>query len=208
LLLLCSLVAACSLRGGRFELPPRQVANRTVHPWRVGVIVGREFMPYTMRFRWWSSTPFTWTLEGLPDAFVDTLDPYFLSVEPLRVDESVSAGRHDLIAKMSVDRLHFDGANTTTRSDRVDLVMTFRVEQLNGAEVFRKTFAAIGSSTYRQPCFHGFCKPDPREAFTTAFTSVFAQLSEALAAFDMRPFQETTFASSTRSYRPRQAGPP
>ena len=192
LLLLGSLVGGCSLRAGTFELPPRQIASRNAYPWRVGVVVGKEFTPYRMTFRWWSSTPFTWSLEGLPDALVETLSPYFLSVESLPVGRSLSTEHHDLIARMSVERLHFDGANTTGRRDRVDLAMTFTVEQPNGAEVFRTTVSASGSSPYTQPCFHGFCKPDPRKAFTEAFSAVFARLTETLTVSDIRVVQENS----------------
>jgi hypothetical protein len=90
---------------------------------------------------------------------------------------------------MSVDRLHFDGANTTVGSDTVDLTMTFTVEQPNGTEVFRTTLSASASSPYSQPC--AFCKPDPPEAFTKAFSAVFAQLSETLTVSGMRFVQKT-----------------
>src|SRR5688572_524814 len=147
-------------------------------------------MPYRMRFRYWSSTPFTWALEGLPDALVETLSPYFLSVERVPASPSLSTGHHDLIAKMSVERLHFDGANTTGRRDRVDLALTFALEQPSGTEVFRTTLSASGSSPYTQPCRYGFCQPDPRKAFTEAFSTVFARLPEALTVSDIRLAQE------------------
>jgi len=118
----------------------------------VGVVVDKAFMPYKITFRYWSSTPFSWSLHGLPDALVKTLRPHFASVEPLEVDQRISPQRHDRIARMTVDQLHFDGANTTGRRDRVDLTMTFVVEQPNGREVFRTTVAANASSPYRQPC--------------------------------------------------------
>ena len=66
--------------------------------------------------------------------------------------------------------------------------MTFTVEQPNGTEVFRKTVSASASSPYTQPC--EFCKPDPREAFTEAFSAAFVQLSEVLTVSDIRLVQE------------------
>ena len=171
------------VRFDTFELPSTATTNR-VHPWRVGVVVDKAFMPYKITFRYWSSTPFSWSLHGLPDALVKTLRPHFASVEPLEVDQRISPQRHDLIARMTVDQLHFDGANTTGRRDRVDLTMTFVVEQPNGREVFRTTVAANASSPYRQPCRTGFCQPNPREAFMDVFTAVFSQLSQTLNGFD------------------------
>jgi len=189
LLVLCSVVAACGIRTGRFEVSPTAIADRSVYPLRVGVVVDKKFVPYKIRFRYWSSTPFFWSLGGLPDAFVRTLSPHFLSVEPVDASRSISTGPHDLIAKMSVDRLHFDGANTTVGDDRVDLTMTFTLEQPNGTEVFRTTVSASGSSPYKQPC--AFCKPDPREAFGEAFSGAFAQLSETLTASGIQLVQKT-----------------
>jgi hypothetical protein len=188
LVLLCSLVAACGIHTGTLELAPKTIANPSVCPLRVGVIVEKEFMPYKIKFRYWSSTPFTWSLEGLPDAFVTTLSPHFLSVEPMHGSRGHSTGRLDLIARMSVDRLHFDGANTTVGYDTVELMMTFTVEEPNGTEVFRTTVSANASSPYRQPC--AFCKPDPYEAFTEAFGAVFEQLSERLTVSSIRFAQE------------------
>jgi uncharacterized protein (DUF342 family) len=69
-----------------------------------------------------------------PEAFVRTLRPFFLSVEPIQAGRSISEEHYDLIAKMSVDQLHFDGANTTVSDDRADLTMTFAVERPNGTE--------------------------------------------------------------------------
>ena len=189
LLFLCTVVAACGIRPGRFALSPTTIANPSVYPLRVGVVVDKKFVPYKIKFRYWSSTPFTWSLGGLPDAFVETLSPYFLSVEPVHNSRGISTGPHDLIAKMSVDRLHFDGANTTVGNDTVDLTMTFTLEQPNGTEVFRTTVSARASSPYQQPC--AFCKPDPREAFTQAFSAAFAQLSETLTVSGVRLVQRT-----------------
>ena len=184
LLVLCSFIAACGVRAGTFELAPRTVVSQQVHPLRVGVVVDKEFVPFKTKFRYWSSTPFTWSLEGLPDAFVTTLSPHFLSVEPLRDNRGTSTGAHDLIARMSVDRIHFDGANTTVGRDTVDLTMTFTLRQPSGGEVFRTIVSASASGEYRQPC--AFCKPDPSEAFTRAFNAVFAQLSETLTVSVIR----------------------
>ena len=181
LLLLCSLAAACAIRPGRLDLAPTTIANPTIHPLRVGAVVDKRFLPYKIKYRYWSSTPLTWSLEGLPDAFVKTLSPHFVSVEPLRVGRSISPAEHDVVARMSVDRLHFDGANTTVGTDTVDLTMTFTVEQPDGTAVFRTTLSARGSSEYNQPC--AFCKPDAHEAYMKAFRAVFAQLSEALGGF-------------------------
>ncbi|HEU4689965.1 MAG TPA: hypothetical protein VFS23_16445, partial [Vicinamibacterales bacterium] len=178
LLLVCSVAAACGVRTGTFELAPTTPPDRAVQPLRVGVIIDKTFVPYKIKFRYWSTTPFSWSLEGLPDAFVQTLRPYFLSVDPVQESRSPSTGPHDLVARMVVDRLHFDGANTTIGSDTVDLTMTFTLGQPGGAEVFRTTVSASASSEYSQPC--GFCKPDPPAAFQKAFNAVFAQLSERL----------------------------
>ena len=91
--------------------------------------------------------------------------------------------------RRSVDRLHFDGANTTVSDDTVDLTMTFTVLQPNGTEVFRTTLSAKASSEYSQPC--AFCKNDPPAAFTKAFTAVFAQLSETLRVSGIRLVEKT-----------------
>ena len=56
--------------------------------------------------------------------------------------------------------------------------MTFTLQQPNGMEVLRSTVSASGSSPYVQRC--RLCKPDPSEAFTEAFSGVFAQLSKTL----------------------------
>ena len=202
LLFLCSLVAACAFRTSTVELAPKTIANPTVYPWRVGVVVDKEFMPYKIKFKYWSSTPITWSLEGLPDAFVRTLSPYFLSVEPVHRGGTVSTERHDLIARMSVDRLRFDGANTTVGNDTVDLTMTFTVEQPNGTEVFRTTISASSSRPYEQPC--AVCKPDPRQTYTDAFRAVFDDLSQRLnsAELDSRIKKDSTFRRSRAAFDP------
>jgi len=164
-LLICLVVAGCSLRAGRFVLTSSHIGNVKVYPWRVGVVIDKGFTPYKMTFRWWSSTPFTWSLDGLPDAFVETLRPHFLSVEPFQHSPGSPDGDYDVIAKMSVNRLHFDGANTTDREDRVDLTMTFSIHRPDATEVLRTTLSSSGTSPYKQPCMTGLCHPDPREAF-------------------------------------------
>ena len=184
LLCLCLPLAACSLRAGTFRLPPREQTTGSVQPSRVGVVVEKEFAPYTTTFRYWSTTPFNWSLHGLPEALVEALRPHFRSVELVSAGRSPSTDRHDLIARMSIDQLHFDGANTTGRRDRVDVTMTFVVERPDGAQVFRTTASGSGSSPYRQPC--RFCKPDPREAYYYAFGAVFEQLSKTLSVADFR----------------------
>jgi hypothetical protein len=188
LLLQCSLVAGCTHRAVRFELPQVQTAQRNVYPWRVGVASGKEFLPYKITYRYWSTTPLTWSLEGLPDAFVTTLRPYFLSVDALQVTQDLSTTRRDLFAKMSVDQIHFNGANTTGLRDTVDLTMTFILEQPNGTEVFQTTLSVSASGRYIQRC--ALCKPDPPEAFTNAFSAMFVKLSEALTLADIRFVQE------------------
>src|SRR5258707_11780532 len=88
LLFLCSLFTGCGLRAFTFELRPREVGYRDVSPLHVGVVVDKKFMPYKVKFRYWSSTNFTLPIEGLPEAFVRTLRPFFLSVEPMQVGRS------------------------------------------------------------------------------------------------------------------------
>lgn len=198
LLLLCPVLAACGIRTGTFELVPRRIENPTVLPLRVGVVGDKAFLPYKFNYRYWSSTPIRWSLRGLPDAFVDTLGPYFASVELLEGSRSrrISTGQHDLIARMRVDRLHFDGANTTIGRDTVDLTMTFTLGPPTGTEVFRTTLSARETSEYSQRC--AFCMPDPPEAFRKAFSAVFAKLSDALAAADIRQVQQERQPASAR----------
>jgi hypothetical protein len=184
LLLLCCVGAACGIRTTTFELAPGTTTNPSVSPLRVGVVVDKAFVPYKITLRYWSSPPFTWSLDGLPDAFVKTLSPHFVSVEPVHVGRSASTGQHDLIARMSVDRLHFDGADTTVGTDTVNLTMTFTLGQPDGTEVFRTTVSASASSEYSQPC--AFCTPDPSEAFRKAFRVVFEELSGRLAVSSIR----------------------
>lgn len=197
LLCLCVSAASCSLRANTLVIPQGEMAGRNAHPWRVGVVVDDAFVPYKITFRYWSSTPFSWSLKGIPDAFVKTLSPHFRSVEPLPIGRNRSAAQHDLIARMTVDQLHFDGANTTGRRDRVDLTMTFLVQQPNGAAVFRTTLSASATSPYTQPC--AFCKPDPRRAYTDAFRAVFAQLSKTLSVADFQLARETVRTSGERA---------
>lgn len=184
----CLVAAGCGLHAGTLELPQTPVASRTAYPWRVGVVVDKAFAPYKTKFRYWSSTPFTWSLNGLPEALAETLKPYFLSVDLLPAGRSVSEGAYDVIAKMSVDQLRFDGANTTVGNDRVDLVMTLTLEQPNGTQIFRTSVAESASTPYSQPC--AFCKPDPSEAFTKVFRAAFIQLSERLGESDIQPVRE------------------
>ena len=182
--LLCVSLSACGFKSSTFELYPLQGVKPRGYPWRIAVVTTEEFTPYKMKFRYWSSTNFTWSLDGLPTAFAQALTPHFASVERLERDVSPSEARHDLIARMSVDNLHFDGANTTRSNDRVNLTMRFTIEQPNGANVFQAIVSASGSSRYRQPC--EVCKPDPRTAFTRAFMAVFEQLSNRLNESDIR----------------------
>ena len=181
LLVLGSVVTACGVRTHRFEFPQRVLESRNVnvYPWRVAVVAGREFTPYKITFRYWSSTNFTLPFEGLPDALVNTLRPHFLSVESRQAGPSISGGPYDLIARMFVTKLHFDGANTTVGTDRVDLALTFTFERPDGTKVYETIVAATASSPYSQGC--AFCKPDPPEAFPRAFTAAFARFSETLA---------------------------
>lgn len=188
LLFLGSLVTACGVRAHRFEFPQRALERQNVYPWRVAVVAGPEFTPYKIKFRYWSSTNFTWPFAGLPDAFVNTLRPHFLSVESWQSGRSVSDAPYDLIARMSVERLQFDGADTTVGHDNVDLAMTFTFERPNGTKVYETTVATKASSEYRQGC--AFCKPDPPEAFPRAFTAAFAKLSETLRLSEIRSFRK------------------
>ena len=184
LLFLCSVGTACSLRTGTFELSPAPyVKNPRVYPWHICVVTGKEFTPYKITFRYWSSTNLTWSLDGLPDAFVKTLNPHFVAVESVENGRSACAAPYELIARMSIDNLHFDGANTTVSRDAVDLTMRFSLQQPNGTEVFRAIISTRASSQYRQRC--QFCKPDPPAAFTAVFKAVFAQLSKLLAESDI-----------------------
>src|SRR5215212_12216404 len=90
LCLMCSLVAGCGVRSQRFELPPRPSTSVRVHASRVAAVLDKQFTPYKIKFRYWSTGNFTFPLDGLPDAFVKTLRPHFASVE------SVPAGRPDV----------------------------------------------------------------------------------------------------------------
>src|SRR5262245_19082456 len=139
LLLLCSLLTACGVRAYTFEDFPRPVEKRNVYPWRVGVVAEKQFTPYQVKYRYWSSTNFMWPLKGLPDTLVRTLRPYFRSVELVPTGQDTSGDHYDLIARMSVDRIHFNGAKTTVSDDTVDLTMTFAIDWPNGAEVFKTT---------------------------------------------------------------------
>ena len=179
LLVLGSVVTGCGVRTHRFEFPQRVVESRTVYPWRVAVVAGPEFTPYKVTFRYWSSTNFTLPFEGLPDALVNTLRPHFLSVESRQPGRSLSGGPYDLMARMSVTKLDFDGANTTFGTDTVDLTLTFTFERPDGTKVYETTVAASASSPYSQRC--AYCKPDPPEAFPRAFTAAFARFSDTLA---------------------------
>ena len=184
LFLLCSVAAACSIRTGRFELPsaPAERSPR-VYPWRICVVTGREFTPYKMTFRYWSSPNISWSLAGLPDAFVETLKPHFVAVEPAEIGRNACTAPHELIARMSVDNLHFNGADTTVGRDTVDLTMRFSLQQPNGTEVFRAIISTTARNWYSQPC--AFCLPDPPAAFNEVFKAAFAQLSKLLAESDI-----------------------
>jgi len=187
LLSLSCLTTACGLRAYRLEVPQRTGDTRNVYPRRVAVIVDKQFTPYKIRFKYWSSGNFTWPLEGLPDAFVNTLRPYFLSVETRQAGRS-TGDDYDLVARMSVDQLRFDGANTTVGDNKVDLAMTFTFEQPDGTKVFERTVTASASSPYRQRC--AFCKPEPPEAFTQVFREAFVKLSTSLNESDIRSLQK------------------
>lgn len=188
LLVLGCLVTACGVRAHRFQFPQRAINSPNVYPWRVAVVAGPEFTPYRIKFKYWSSTSFTWPFEGLPDAFVNTLRPHFLSVESRPPGRRASDAPFDLIARMSVDRLHFDGANTTIGNDNVDLAMTFTFERPDGTKVYETTVAARASSEYRQRC--AFCKPDPPEAFPQAFAAAFTKLTETLSLSEIPSFRK------------------
>jgi hypothetical protein len=182
LLSLSCLTTACGVRAYTLEIPQRTIAPRNLDPRRVAVIIDKQFMPYKIKYKYWSSPNFTWPFEGLPDSFVKTLRLYFVSVKP-------HAGRsipdeYDLVARMSVDQLHFDGANTTIGDDRVDLAMTFTIERPDGTKVFERTVSASASSPYGQRC--ALCKPDPPEAFPQVFRQAFAELAETLNESDIR----------------------
>lgn len=183
-LLVSSVVTACGVRTHRFEFPQRVAESRNVYPWRVAVVAGPELTPYKAKFKYWSSPGFTLPIEGLPDALVNTLRPHFLSVQAAG---STSSG-HDLVARMSIDRLEFDGAKTTVGTDNVDLAMTFTFERPDGTKVYETIAAASATSRYSQGC--AFCKPNPPEAFTRAFTAVFAKLSESLNQSEVASLQK------------------
>ena len=187
LLAMSCLTTACGVRAYRLELPQREADARNVYPRRVAVIVDKEFAPYKIKFKYWSSPNYTWPFEGLPDAFIKTLRPYFLSVEPRQAGRTVGDGV-DLVARMSVDQLRFDGANTTVGDDKVDLAMTFTFEQPDGTKVFERTVAASASSPYRQRC--ALCNPDPPEAFIRVFREAFVKLATSLNESDIRSLQK------------------
>jgi hypothetical protein len=180
LCLMCSLVAGCGVRSQRLELRPRASTSVQIHPLRVAAVVDKQFTPYKIKFRYWSTGNFTFPLEGLPDAFVNSLRPHFTSVEAVPAGRLGVDGRHDLIARMLIDRLHFDGANTTIGDDTVELTVTFTLTQPNGEAVFRRSLSARTTSAYEQRC--AFCKPEPPDAFIAAFRTVFDQLTAELQA--------------------------
>ena len=183
LLFLASVGAACSIRTGRFELPVAPaVTGPRVYPWRICVVTGKEFTPYEITFRYWSSTNISWSLAGLPDAFVKTLSPHFVAVESSESGGACSAP-HELIARMSVDNLHFNGADTTIGRDTVDLKVRFSLQQPGGTEVFRAIISTKATNPYSQPC--AFCLPDPPAAFKEVFKAAFAQLSNLIAESDI-----------------------
>jgi hypothetical protein len=119
-LLLCVLAAGCGIKTWRFEPSPGNFIDREL-PWRVGVITDKAFNPYQIRFGYWSAPTFTWSMEGLPDAFTYTLKQQFRSAETLPAGRGITPERHDLAGKMSVDHLHFEGAKTSTGRDRVEM---------------------------------------------------------------------------------------
>src|SRR5262245_13942338 len=94
LLFLCTLLG-CAYRAHKFELqlPKTDLGSPEVYPWRVGVVVDKQFTPYKVMYRYWSSTPFWWSLQGLPDAFAETLRRYFRLVETVGVGPSPSEER-------------------------------------------------------------------------------------------------------------------
>jgi hypothetical protein len=166
--ILCVLVAGCGIKAGRFEMPPGNYIDRDEFPWRVGVITEKTFTPYKIKFRYWSTTPFSWSLDGL------------------QVGRGISPERHDLVAKMSVDRLDFDGGNTQFSSDKAALTMTFSVAQPDGSEVFRTTISATSSGhSLVNPC-RVYCKPNPRAVFPQAFRDVFEELSKQLRVAEIK----------------------
>ena len=176
----CALGASCTLRTARFDIPQFINQHQKVYPWRVGVVTDKEFTPYKFTYRYWSSTNFTWSLDGLPEAFAKTLGVVFVDVETLETGRDTSSAPHDLIARMSVDKLHFDGSNTNYWYDKVDVTMRFSLERPDGTAVFQTTITARGVGKYQQKCKLGFCRPAPSAAFTNGFENVFRQLSKLL----------------------------
>jgi hypothetical protein len=189
LLSVSCLMAACGARAYKFDLPQRQVNGPTVYPWRVAAIADKQFTPYKIRVKYWSAPiPSTLPFEGLPDAFVNTLRPHFPLVEQRQPGQSIRNEQFDLVARMSVDQLHFDGANTTVGDDKVDLAMTFTLEQLNGTKVFERTVTASASSPYRQDC--AFCRVNPSEVFAKVFREAFVKLAETLEGPEILALQK------------------
>jgi len=182
LLFLSSLAAACSIRESTLEIPLFLTAKPRVYPWRVGVVADSEFTPYRITFRFRNTTNFTWSLRGLPDAFAKTLSAHFIAVETFETDRNPSTAPYDLIARMSVDKLQFDGLMTPGEWNTVDLSMRFRLERPDGAEVFGATISQTYDARYRQ----GFGAPRPPPAFDVAFEAVFRQLAKRLVESDIK----------------------
>lgn len=182
----CALGASCTLRTARLDIPQFFNQHQKVYPWRVGVVTDKEFTPYKFTYRYWGSTNFTGSLDGLPEAFAKTLGVAFVDVETLETGRNTSNAPHDLIARMSVDELRFDGSNTNYWYDQVDLTMRFTLERPDGTEVFQTTIAARGFGKYHQECKLGFCRPAPVAAFSEGFENVFRQLSKLLNQSDIR----------------------
>lgn len=188
LLALSFLTTACGARAYKFDLPQRQVNGPTVYPWRVAVVADKQFTPYKIKYKYWSLPPLMFPFEGLPDAFVQTLRPHFPAVAPLPPGRTIRDDQYDLVARMSVDQLHFDGANTTVGDDKADLAMTFTFEQPNGTKIFQRTVTASASSPYRQAC--AFCRVDPSDVFAKVFREAFVKLAQTLEGPDIQSLQK------------------
>ena len=189
LICLSWLTTSCGARTYRFEHLQRQVDRPNVYPWRVAAVIDKQFTPYKIKFKYWSTPlPSTLPFEGLPDAFVNTLRPHFPSVEQRQPGQSIRQDQYDLVARMSVDQLHFDGANTTVGDDKADLAMTFTFEQLNGTKIFERTVTASASSPYRQDC--AFCRVAPSEVFAKVFREAFGKLAETLEGPEILALQK------------------
>ena len=187
LLFLTVLATACATHTFTLNVPSTGSQQRNPYPHHVAVLPEKTFTPhYEIKYRWWSTGNFTLKMQGLQLSLVDVLRPHFVAVQLIHGDQTEGRRRYDLIAKMSVDRIDFNGARLAEfDDDDVDVTMTFMIERPDGTEVFRTTVSASASSP-RSRGPNGI----PPAAFSEAFNKVFKQLSETLKVMEIPDHSE------------------